>query len=120
MRHVLNIPNWNPAQLNKLMRNHWIAMRLKKIDREMIHAYALAERIPVAKGKRVVHMLITLKKKRGRRPDADAFLKSTLDALVHARLLIDDSDRWCYWTAPKITMSDDKSWGTTIALEDLE
>jgi Holliday junction resolvase RusA-like endonuclease len=35
---------------------------------------------------------------RGRIPDHDAYLKSTLDALVACQAIKDDSPTWCEWS----------------------
>jgi len=85
------IPNWRPATLNSLM-GHWSkAHKLKKADREMIFAYCNG--LPRASGKRRVSLHITYGK--GMRVcDPDAFWKSTLDALVQGKMLVDDSDKY--------------------------
>jgi Holliday junction resolvase RusA-like endonuclease len=55
---------------------------------------------------------------RGRNvPDPLSPLKSLLDALVQAGLLVDDSERWCEIVVPVKYVSGEKS--TTIFLEDL-
>lgn len=102
------------------MRNHWVAYRLKKRDREIIWKCCLEQNIPAAKGKRGVEMLVVLKPKRGRKPDADNLLKTTLDALVACRMLKDDSEKWCDWTKPLIETGTNRGWGTTIILVDIE
>ena len=119
MKHVLTIPHWNPALLNQLMKNRWEESRLKKADSEIVWAIARQERIPIAGGKRRVSIHITLPRKRGRKPDPDAFLKSALDALVKCGMLKDDSDKWCEWTKPTIETGTQDVWGTRITLEDL-
>ena len=120
MKYILFIPGWRPAVTNELM-GHWAkAAKLKKRDREVVWKSALAERIPAARGKRHLDIHIFLEKKRGRKLDPDACLKSGLDALVQSRLLRDDSAEWCEWTAPTISTADEHRWGTRFILEDME
>lgn len=120
MIHVITIHHWTPTPLNKLMRNRWVAYKNKKRDREIIWGHCLEERIPAAKGKRKVEMLVMLKPKRGRRPDADNLLKTALDALVACRMLKDDNEQWCDWTKPVIETGTNQVWGTTFTLTDIE
>lgn len=120
MHHILMISHWTPTPLNKLMRNRWVCYRHKKRDLEMVWGCALQERIPVAKGKRRVEMLVMLKPSTRRKPDPDSLFKSTLDALVGSRMLIDDSDKWCEWTMPKLEKGTKEVWGTRLVLTDIE
>ncbi len=95
MIHRLRIPSWQPTPLNKLLNCHWAtAGRRKKVDKNLICGYCLHNRIPIAQGPREVNLLIILGPKQ-RAPDPDAFHKSTNDALVHARMLIDDNRQFC-------------------------
>lgn len=95
MTYRLKIERWSPALLNDLM-GHWArAYKLKKIDRNMVMAYCLQNRMPLANGPRRVSLTITLSPKQHVAPDPDAFWKSLLDALVHARMLIDDCRQYC-------------------------
>jgi Holliday junction resolvase RusA-like endonuclease len=87
----IDIPDWHPAALNLLMRNRWRSARLKKIDRDMVNAYAIRLGIPAATGPRRVRITVERKRNRpGRVPDPDSYLKSTLDSLVKAGMLVDD------------------------------
>ena len=86
--YSIHIPDWHPATLNKLMRNRWASAKLKKSDREIIAHYF--RNVPKAKGKRFVHFTITLRKGQ-RAADPDAYYKSLLDSLVHAKMLMDDN-----------------------------
>lgn len=91
------IPCWHPTTLNALMdAPKWDRARLKRLDRDMIVGYALLCHVPPAnKRKRRVSMTyIRGRGDRGPFPDVDALWKSTLDALVAARVLQDDSDDW--------------------------
>jgi Holliday junction resolvase RusA-like endonuclease len=75
------------------------------------------EKIPKATGKRRVSLHVTLGK--GMREfDDDAWQKSTLDAMKHAGLIVDDSSRYVE-TGPVTFSRDRQGWGTRITLEDL-
>ncbi len=90
----LLIPNWIPTPVNQLMSCHWAtAGRRKAADKNLICAYCLTNRLPLAQGPRRVDLFLTLKGP-GRPHDPDAFWKSLLDGLVHARMLIDDDRRY--------------------------
>jgi hypothetical protein len=89
--HVLTIDGWHPARLNQWDGHHWrVRSRLKKKDRELVSLYAYLAGIPRATGRRRVSLRLTLAP-RQRAGDPDAYWKSTLDALVHAGLLVDDN-----------------------------
>jgi hypothetical protein len=115
--YVLEIPRWPPALLNELMRSVKDKIRLKKLDREMVCAYAWQAKIPRATGKRRVSLHVTLGKGQ-RGADADAYFKSLLDACKHAGLILDDSSRYVE-LAPVTFSRDWKNWGTVIRLEDV-
>ncbi len=89
----ITVKNWVPTPLNRLMTCHWAnAGRLKKLDLMVLQV--ASNGLPRAAGKRRVRMTVTLSKYQ-RAPDPDALWKTTLDALVHARMLINDSHLWC-------------------------
>lgn len=115
--HVLWIPRWHPARLNDLTGNRFKANRLKKADREMIWGYALRERITPAEGPRQVRLLIVLQPGQ-RGGDVDCYWKSTLDALKHANLLIDDSRKWVSLPPVQYQRGTVEWWGTRITLTD--
>ena len=118
MQHIIKIPHWRPASLNK-MKGHWAAHKLKKRDRNMIWNYCqIVDKIPPATGKRMIHMHITTKDRR--QVDPDNVMKSLLDALKQCGMLVDDSDKWCDWTKPTLEVGDKQTWGTKITLEDIE
>jgi hypothetical protein len=52
-----------------------------------------------------------------RLPDPDAPLKSLLDGLVTAGLIVDDSARWVEWSCPVFERGPK---ATTIILEEME
>jgi Holliday junction resolvase RusA-like endonuclease len=117
-RYTLEIPRWRPALLNELMHSVRTKIRLKKRDREMVCAYAWQAKFPPAGSKRRVSLHVTLGK--GMREfDVDAWQKSGLDAMKHAKLIVDDSIEFV--EIGSLTFSrDPKTWGTRITLEELE
>lgn len=113
--HVLTIPDWRPVSLNRLLGCHWgTRSRLKRRDRDLVAAYALALGIPRAQGRRRVTVRVEA---RGTPPDPDAALKSLLDALVACGLLIDDSGEWCELGTPTAVRGREDR--TVVTLEDL-
>lgn len=116
--HTLTIPNWHPARLNELLNCHWAERnRRKKQDKAMVACYKFLANVPEAEGRRRVSLKLTLGKGQ-RRPDKDAWWKSTLDALVACGLLVDDSPDWCEPGAVEYARGATK--GTVIVLEDLQ
>ncbi len=94
MIYRLVIPNWHPVRKNQLLSRHPMTRsKLKQIDYNMIAGYCVLNRIPVATGPREVSLLIVLGPGQ-RGGDVDAYSSSVLDALVNAKMLIDDSRRW--------------------------
>jgi hypothetical protein len=89
--YTVEIPNWHPRRLNELLCDWRKRARLKKADREVVY-WAVRNHglIPLALQRRRVSLTITLGP-RQRAGDPDAYWKSTLDALVHARMLTDDN-----------------------------
>ena len=77
---------------------------------------AIQFRIPVATTKRRVDLHITLGP-RQREGDDDNWWKSVLDALVHAKMLIDDNRRWCEYGTPTFDRGPEKA--TVITLTDI-
>jgi Holliday junction resolvase RusA-like endonuclease len=115
--YKLRIDRWQPATLNKLLGCHWAsAARLKKTDKNMVGHYCNTNRVPLANGPREVRLTITLAPKQ-RAPDPDAYWKSTLDALVHAQMLIDDNRQYCRPGVVNFVRGTERS--TLIELEDL-
>jgi hypothetical protein len=115
--HTLKIDGWHPAKINDLYRGHWaIRARLKRTDRELLAAYAKLAGIPQAEGKRRVSLVLTLAPGQ-RGGDPDAYWKSTLDALVHAGLLLDDNRQGV--ELGTVTFRRGPARQTTILLEDL-
>lgn len=111
----LFIPCWHPIALNKLM-GHWAERAKRKAgDRAIIWGESYGARR--ATGKRRVSLEIILGHKQ-RGCDPDAYWKSLLDALVHAKLLINDNRQNCE-LGPVTFSRDAKRWGTRVTLEDL-
>jgi Holliday junction resolvase RusA-like endonuclease len=61
---------------------------------------------------------MTITSQRGRERDPDASWKSVLDGLVHARMLIDDSRKWC--KLGDVTFERGSERATTIQLTDID
>lgn len=97
---TLRIDDWMPTPLNQLINKHWaIAARMKKADAERIAFEAARQGIPAADGKRRVSLVVVLPKGK-RATDTDSLHKSTLDGLVHAGLLRNDSTLWAEGAPP--------------------
>lgn len=100
---TLYLPGWIPAPLNQLLGNHHKAARLKAHDREIIGracvAYGVKAAIGGCAGRRRVSMLVVWPPGK-RAVDPDALFKSTLDALVHAGALWDDSANYVKFDQP--------------------
>jgi hypothetical protein len=112
---TIEIPRWHPARLNQ-MKGHWAkGHHLKKVDRVMVAAYASG--VPKAQGKRRVSLHIILNKGQ-RAADPDGQFKSLCDALVHAKMLVNDNRQYVE-LAPVTFSRRPKGWGTVISLEDL-
>lgn len=112
----IDIPNWIPTSVNKLMSNHWAsANRLKRADAQMVGIYASKQGIPKATGKRSVQTILTYHK--GRACDPDNTQKSLHDALVKCGLLVDDSHVWLETKPVQILRG--KARHTSIILEDI-
>ncbi len=111
------IERWHPARLNELMGGHWSkGHKLKKRDRQILWAYAQGK--PKATGKRQVELTIILKP-RQRAADPDAQWKSTLDALKHAGMIVDDNRQGVELLPVRYKRGTEASWGTIIELWDI-
>ncbi len=122
-QHAMYIPNWMPATVNQIYDRHfWVGAELKKRDKRLVGAFAgmqgtqtIDRDRPI---KRRVSLVIRLAKGK-RAADPDAYWKSTLDALVHADLLRNDSHVWCEHGGVIFERSKTAEFGTTIILEDI-
>ena len=117
MTYRLKIDRWHPVRLNKLMNCHpCTRSRLRKADDNMVAGYTILNRIPVATGRRRVDLHLTLGP-RQQEGDEDNWWKSIKDALVNARMLIDDKKLWC--EQGEVTFERGVERGTLITLTDL-
>jgi hypothetical protein len=119
MTHKLLIPDWHPTSLNRLLAAHWARRRrMKQDDAALIWGYGRLYDIPRVPdiGKRKVSLEVTLGP-RDRQSDADNLLKSCLDGLRDAGLLVDDSPRWLELGPVTYTRGPRKQ--TVIVLEDV-
>ena len=92
-----------------------LGARARDIERDDIRrAVDAARNITLPDDREILHVL-----PHGfHRPDRDAFWKSTLDALVHAKLLKNDSPKWCVPGDVEYQWRD--KCGTRITLEELD
>ena len=112
---VIGIRGTTTAKLNQLMGHRFAAARLKKADRDLI---ALACRdAPEATGRRRVRLTVVLGP-RQRAGDPDCYQKSLVDALVHAKMLVDDNRQGVEWAPAAFDRGD--APGMVIVLEDIE
>lgn len=117
MKQTLHIYNYHPPTVNELMKCWRKAGRLKKACVSIMWKSCLEQKLVKASDKRMVSIIITTCK-RGRKCDPDAYLKTTLDALVKCKMLVDDSSQWCDFSSTLITTGDKNQ--TTIILTDIE
>lgn len=111
---TVNIPNWHPTPLNKLINAHWtVASKRKKADSRLIATYM--HHLPPATKKRRVTLTIVLGKNQ-RACDPDSYQKSIGDALVHSGQLKNDSHLWVEWAPVRFERGD---MATIIQLEDM-
>lgn len=117
MTHTLTIPNYLPQPHNVLVRMHW-AKRKKEMDecKALVAAYALAQAIPKATGKRRVTVKLVLGR-RNKVRDGDSSFKLILDSCTADGLLIDDGPRWC--ELMPLVQERGRERATIIILEDL-
>lgn len=112
----IQIQNWQPTSINKWLGKHWsVNSKSKKIDKEIIGAMCLSNRVPKATGKRTVGLTIYLGY-RQRGCDPDNLWKGVLDALKHAGMLIDDSAKWCELMPIRFDRHPDRQKETIIEL----
>ena len=114
---TVEIPDWTPPPLNKLMRMHWgVAARHKRAVYGLIDVMLWKHRVPRAEGRRRVSVAVTVAGRSGI-PDADGILKLLLDGLVRCGALVDDSAKWCELGA--VTVDRGPARSTRITLEDI-
>lgn len=115
--YTIAIPDWRPRSLNELMGMHFMRRwRTKWMDRDLVHAYVVAYRIPAARDKRRVSLDIELIRP-DRVMDPDNVWKHLLDHLVSCGALVDDDPDHVELGTVR------QAWGsrrqTTIILEEL-
>ncbi|HEX3747621.1 MAG TPA: hypothetical protein VHW09_26985 [Bryobacteraceae bacterium] len=115
-QYVIEIPDWLPTPLNKLMGNWRQSAKLKKQDREMIWAYSRLAKVPYERIKRSVELIITLEPAQ-RAVDPDSYQKSVGDALVNSYALWNDSHLWVEWLPIKFERGARRN--TRILLRDI-
>lgn len=116
----IEIPDWNPTTLNKLLSAHWAARgRMKKKDAATIRRYTEISGVtPAENVKRKVTMTYIVKaKSRAKFPDEDNVWKSLLDGLKHAKAIHDDSPDWL--EKDPVIYAKAETNGTIIELEDV-
>ena len=88
---LIEIPNWHPVRINVWAGRHWrTKARLVQDQVAVIMVYARRAGVPDATGRRSVALHLEGWRSGGNFPDADAFDKLLLDALVRSRMLTDD------------------------------
>lgn len=103
---TMNIPGWTSTPLNKLMTVHWgTAARCKKADVQVVGNAKMAAGVPDATTKRRIEIIVIYPKGQ-RQYDKDAFLKSLLDAMVRAKVLVNDSPAWADYDLPEYARGD--------------
>ena len=118
------IPNWIPPYLNTARGRHWnkSAANTRAVA-DMVKVYALKAGVPLVTDAYRPRRKVTIDEaKYGKLPDPDNLLKHTLDGLKLARLIVDDSAKWCEWERPtleRLTGPVRPGWGTVIILADL-
>lgn len=114
---TVTIPGWTPHRANQLVGCHrGTRGRRKRLDRQMVAAYAAQAGVPPAARPRRVGLTITLGPGQ-RGGDVDAYWKSLLDALKAARLIRDDSHQWCELLPVRFERGPQRA--AAVTLEDL-
>lgn len=92
MSIVIEIPDFIPAALNQYVGRHWAVMaKMKKHDRLIIGVYCRKFEAATTKRRLDSHYVLS---KGMKARDPDSYYKSQNDALVKARMLVDDSPKW--------------------------
>ena len=114
MRQELWIPGWLPASTNTLLRKHWARRNAAlKADAYTVLLWSRQAGTVPAAGSRRVSLTLRLAPQHRKR-DPDNLFKSTLDALVRAKLLLDDAPHHCQLGAVTQEKAGDGPWGTLI------
>lgn len=110
------IQNWHPVTDNQLMNSHYLRRHKLKL-KDAITIQVASLHLRPATGKRKVEVTVTLGPKQKKKVDPFAYWKSLLDALVNAKMLVDDSDKWAQVEPLKYERGERR---TLIVLTDLE
>lgn len=117
---TLTLPMLPMSMNNRERVSHWTRKRELDQLKTAIHYLAREQRIPEALDQRWVQIIIhkTLRSRVTDDPaNRDSRAKSILDAMVHNRLLVDDSDKWLAWGG--VIEGDKRTPAeTTIAIRD--
>lgn len=113
----LVLENHRPVLLNHVVGRHWSKLHKAKQSEAAVYFLAAAEQgVPPAKGIRSVRFHFRGWPRGGTLPDKDAPLKVALDALVLAKLLLDDGEKGLATLSVEFSRGD---WQTIIDLEDV-
>lgn len=120
MQHSIWIPKWYPPSTNRLAGKHWAESgRVKKQARLLIGAMARHHRTPKATGRRRVGLMILYSDAR-RKCDPDNYWKALLDALKHAKLIVNDDETHVVLETPVFQRCPPDCWGTRITLTEVD
>ena len=115
---VMFVPGWLPKSLNKSIGVHWaVKAKSKKAERAIIQAAVTVQKIKPAAGQRRIDLHLVLPPKQ-RTCDPDNLWKSVLDALVHAKVLVDDNARYREQGAVTFSRGNGGLYGTFILITD--
>ena len=118
MKQQFTIPKWRPTRLNEILRmGPFTRSKRKKSDAGLIAHYSRG--VTRAIGKRRVSLTIVLKP-RGQEGDDDGLWKFLLDGLVKCGALLEDSRQFVEMGGIEYQRGTEKTWGTTVTLEDVE
>ena len=111
---TIEIPDWHPVPVNKLINSHWgTAKQLKDKDKRIMGYALTAYGVPHATGKRKVNLSLVYGPKE-RAVDPDASFKSLFDALVYYKALKNDSHEWVEYEQPVVLRGPHRKCFVTI------
>lgn len=114
---MVNIPDYRPPTLNRLLRQHWaVRNRAVKGVYQVVAAYCRLADVPRAMTPRRVSVAVTVAG-RGGLPDPDAVLKPLLDGLTRCCKIVDDSSYWL--RLGSVTVERGEKTLTAITIEEL-
>lgn len=119
----IRLDRWQPPSINTTLGRHWRAIHRAKLDAaDIIGIYSAIAQVPkitldYRPRRHVVITAVGWSHKGSVLPDPDNVLKITLDAMVRARLLVDDADEYCTWERPALSCG--RPTLTTIVITDI-